>query len=516
MKKHSLYQGYLEKKSRTKSAKMICTDNKTNLQKAIHETRKEFEGILTLVTQDSGGKQIHEVERGIFQRLLALGALLLQVFLMGLNGGDVGLIHTSVDGVVRKRHSIKTRVYYSIFGKITISRWYYWARGVSSACPLDVMLNFPQDCYSYLLQEWGILLGVQGAWDKVTNILKNMLQVDLWNSSLARIAERTSRDVESFYDAHMLQVSEEEGELLVVTVDGKGVPIKKDEPSEKKVRLKKGEKPGKKKMSTVTAIYTVDRHYRKPEDIVKASMPRSNNSNDEKIKKETLARPTPQNKIVKATLEGKKAAFEDLVKQVQQRDPQSNKEHVALVDGERKLRELLIKYLPGFCIILDLYHVLEYLWVAAHVFHAEGSDAANNWVERMLELLLKGRVDDIILYLKGCSHYHELSKAKKATLMKVIGYLDHGKSFMRYDYYIAKGYPIGSGVVEGACKNLVKDRMELSGMRWTIQGAESMLGLRSISVNDLSADFWQFRIEAEYQRLYGSEFENEALIPLAA
>src|SRR5690606_1393339 len=116
------------------------------------------------------------------------------------------------------------RSYYSVFGKIKIARYYYYSRGIGSVYPLDAMMNLSEDSYSYLLQEWGMLLGVQGAWEKVTNILKNMLQIDLWNSCLARIAERTSKEVDSFYASEMLQVPKKEGALLVVTVDGKGIP----------------------------------------------------------------------------------------------------------------------------------------------------------------------------------------------------------------------------------------------------------------------------------------------------
>ena len=84
----------------------------------------------------------------------------------------------------------------------------------------------------------------------------------------------------------------------------------------------------------------------------------------------------------------------------------------------------------------------------------------------MLKLLLQGKIEEIILYLRGHLTYSELRNSKRDILEKVIGYLDRGKDYMRYDYYLSQGYPIGSGVVEGVCRNLVKDRMELVGMRW--------------------------------------------------
>jgi hypothetical protein len=364
---------------------------------------------------------------------------------------------------------------------------------------LDAKLNLPEDSYSYLLQEWGISLGVHGAWEKVTQTLKSMLGIELWNSCLERIAERTGQDVADFYEQHSRIEVEGEAKLLVATVDCKGVPIRKNEPVQKRVRLKKGEKPGKKKMTTVTGLYTIECHHRQVEDIVKDSTIR----NKLEQEKPLSDRPKPKNKIVKATFKGKKAAFEDLAQQVLDRNPGKKKECVALVDGERKLRQLLAQYLPNFCIILDLYHVLEYLWVAAHLFYREGSEQASSWVQSMLRLLLEGKVEDLILYLKGGLMYQELSSSMKASLRKIIGYFDRGKLYMKYDVYISRGYPIGSGVIEGACKNLVKDRMELSGMRWTISGAETMLGLRSISVNQLEKAFWNYRTNSQREHLYG-------------
>ena len=73
---------------------------------------------------------------------------------------------------------------------------------------------------------------------------------------------------------------------------------------------------------------------------------------------------------------------------------------------------------------------------------------------------------------------------------------------MKYDEYLAKGYPVGSGVIEGACRSFVKDRMELAGMRWSEAGAEAMLELRSIKVNNKWDDFWKYFTAKEKGKLY--------------
>lgn len=473
-------------------------ENKTDLQDIIAFARGQFDELLDFVTHPSSQQPVHEVERGIFQQLLILGHSLLQIFLVAFGTGNVGSIHSDKEGVSRRSKGQRSLMYWSIFGKIRIDRSRYWKRESGSVYPLDAMLNLPRNCYSYLLQEWGMLVGVQGAWSKVTTFLKEMLRIDLWSSSCERIAADVAKDVEQFYAEQEAPESSEEGELIAVALDCKGVPIKKEESSKKRVRLKKGEKPGKKKMATVTTTYTIDRHERNVANIVQDMVDES--STVEEVSKSD--RPHPKHKVAKATFAGKEAAVKDLAEQVKRRDPEGRKEGVALMDGEPKLRTLIATYLPSFCIILDLYHILEYLWKAAYVFHSEGTNEASCWVQCMLRSLLQGKVEDIILYLKGHLAYSKLSNAKCEVLEKVVGYLDRGKAFMKYDYYLSKGYPIGSGVVEGACRNLVKDRMELVGMRWTISGAESMLQLRSLAINGLNESFWDFHTTAEKQRLY--------------
>ena len=119
----------------------------------------------------------------------------------------------------------------------------------------------------------------------------------------------------------------------------------------------------------------------------------------------------------------------------------------------------------------------------------------------------------MIVELEGISK--SLNKRKKELLRKVITYLKNGKAHMQYDIYLAKGYPIGSGVIEGACKNLVKDRMEQCGMSWTTAGAEAVLGMRSIQINKMTTDYWGYHIAQERKRLYGTLIENEP-VKLAA
>jgi len=147
--------------------------------------------------------------------------------------------------------------------------------------------------------------------------------------------------------------------------------------------------------------------------------------------------------------------------------------------------------------------VLEKRWLAAYCFHAEGSKAVAAFVNERLRMLLEGKVGRLIGGLRQMGTKHGLTAAKAKSLDSVIGYLENNREQMRYDEYLAAGYPIGSGVAEGACRHVVKDRMERSGMRWTLEGAQAMLHLRTIYLNGDWDKFIDHRIQAEQEELYG-------------
>ncbi len=173
------------------------------------------------------------------------------------------------------------------------------------------------------------------------------------------------------------------------------------------------------------------------------------------------------------------------------------------MDGERALWETQLVYFPEAVGILDLFHVMERLWTAAHCFHAEGSDAAEEFVADRLRGLLEGRVGHVIGGLRQRLTKHQLSGSPRKTLESVITYLENNRDHMHYDKYMNPGFPIGSGVAEGACRHLVKDRLEQTGMRWTVQGAQATLHLRATYLNDQWDEFIEDRIEREQTRLYG-------------
>src|SRR4051794_14920836 len=250
-------------------------------------------------------------------------------------------------------------------------------------------------------------------------------------------------------------------------------------------------------MAAVGAVYTIDPFVRAADEVI-----------DEVMRKEAGARrPRPRDKRVRAELlVGKVALFVWLADEVIRRDPQGSKPVIFLSDGERALHDRQGEYLPEKAIcILDLFHVMERLWKVARCLFDEATQkrAAHQWVEERLKRLLEGRVDAVIRGMRYQATQRGLKGPKRKAVRDAADYLERNRDRMKYDEYLAAGYPIGSGVVEGACRHLVKDRMERTGMRWLPSGAQAMLDLRATYLNGEWDAFWSFHVTQEDELLYG-------------
>lgn len=192
-------------------------------------------------------------------------------------------------------------------------------------------------------------------------------------------------------------------------------------------------------------------------------------------------RPEPRRKHVMAEMtrqvEGrppvtaKAGLFCRLTDEMTARNPVHDRPVICLMDGERDLWDAQAVYFPEAVGILDLFHVLERLWAVAHCFHNEGNDEAKEFVEQRLRDLLQGRVGYVIGGLRRRLNAEKLSGRRRKVMRSALEYLGNNKTYMRNDQYLAAGNPIGSGVAEGACRRLVKDRAEQTGMRWTVEVA---------------------------------------------
>src|SRR5262249_45952521 len=189
--------------------------------------------------------------------------------------------------------------------------------------------------------------------------------------------------------------------------------------------------------------------------------------------------------------------------ELDRRDPAGGKEVVSLMDGQEALWQGKRRHLGDRAVeALDLLHVTPRLWQAAHLFCKEGSAEATELVRERVLRVLKGQSKGVVKGLRRLGTLRRLSGQKKRKLQTICNYLEANEPRRRYDFYLSKGYAVASGVIDGACRHYVKDRMERAGMRWSKAGAQAMLDVRSEHLNGDWDAFQQFRISRETQRLY--------------
>jgi hypothetical protein len=476
-------------------------------ERAFLKAQRGLQAMEAFVEQAARDEQrIDQVERELFSRLLAVGLALLEAFVAAQGDGDAGAELPTGDGrTVRRLKEPHVRRYLSIFGEVLLRRRVYAAREKQQIqrAPLDERLGLPAGEFSYVLEDWLQRLCVKESFHEATSDLRQLLGLAPSERATEQMNQRMAAHAEAFGLQQAAPLPNEEAEILVATADGKGVPMRR--PLEERVRRGprrvKGEKANKKQLAYVGAVYTIDRFRRTADEVV------------EEIarKQRAVDRPTPQHKQVWAEMTrvlegesctGRQRLFVEMAIAAQQRDPTRKKTLVCLMDGEAALWDVQRQWLPRAVGILDLFHVLERLWQVAHVFHREGSPQAEQFVTHHLRLLLAGKVGYVIGHFKRLRDAHALCGSRRRSVSAVIGYYENNRQHMRYDEYLAAGYPIGSGVAEGACRHVVKDRLEQSGMRWTINGAQAMLHLRAVYLNGHWNSFVNYRIETEQATLY--------------
>jgi hypothetical protein len=409
---------------------------------------------------------------------------------------------TNNEGTSLHNHlRIRERNQQSLFGEVKVSRTGYGKRGSDSIYPLDEALELPARSFSYSIQRYVVKHSVQGPFDEGIKHVEEFTGVGVPKRSAEEIVVEAAQDFEDFYKQKVGPPSGETGPILVASVDGKGIPMKKPETHQAPGRrLKKGEKANKKKMATVAAVYTMNPRVRTPQDVVK-SLFRHLYIVEDKDAKEAEKRERPQHKRVWASLEkGKDGTIKEVCEEVERRDPVRVKIRVGVTDGERALQIRVPKLIPGILLILDLLHVLEKLWKVAYVFYAEGSSEAEQWVKDHILSILEGNISQVIKGIRQSATKRGIKGSRLKTLKNVSAYYYRNRKFMRYNEYLEQGLPIASGSVEGACKNLIKDRMERSGMRWSPRSAEAMLKMRATYLSGDFDEYWHFHVARDQER----------------
>ena len=484
------------------------------VETSIAAGEQALQALLTVAREHAGRLEAHEAEKGIFTRRLPIGLAAMKLYFAQHGTGDVGPAVTRADGEILPREKpLRGRDYFSIFGTFKVARTCDRTPGEPGIFPLDAQVNLPKRCDSSFWQEWMTWFEVEHPFQESAGLFAQLFDLDVAESVLMEVAQEAPADDEGFSAQRPVAPEASEGELLVVSVDGKGVPMIKAEAVKLKAKLGSGEKRQKKQEALVGVSYTVAPKPRSPEalaellvepDAARARRRRADTRDD-----------TPRAQQVRrvASLVRTKQEVMELVKaDAERRDPQHRQPLVVLLDGALGLWRLATKLFEEWrhvTCVLDIMPVVGYLWSAANALFGEQSKAGKHWLQQQLTAMLRGRVGYVIGGLRQILTKQRLRQSVRQTLAQVITFLHNHRRWMKYDQYLAMGLPVGTGVVESACGSVVKHRMEGEGQRWSLQGAEAILTLRSLKKShdhDLR-DYWRFHARQMRARLYGRKLK---------
>lgn len=478
---------------------------------SIAQVQQEFQALLTLVSgPDSDQYTAGAIERTLFRRLLALGLGLLRVFFLtraAVRPAAPVVGPTDPPLAAKDRRAV---TYFSVFGKLAFDRHAFTRTGQPVVCPLDADLSLPERCYSDLLRDWMAFSGTDETYRESQTVLERILGLTLSVAALETTTQEAAVDVPAFYAQPPAAAPPTSlGSIIVAQSDGKGVPLVLPQPAKRLVRPAKGAPAGRKREAIVTALYTIPPFLRTPAAVVAALL-------RDPDPPTATGRPRPIRKEVRATLDGKEAAITRLAQRAQQREDPHLQHRVALTDGAEALQAQMLARLPDYTLVLDIIHATEYLWTAANALLGEHHPERTPWVRGHLTALLSGQVGTVLLALETTAADPALTVGQQKTILGTVGYYRRNAPFMRYDVYLALGWPIGTGVVEGACGHLVKDRLEQSGMRWTKPGAQAVLDLRAVRLNGDWEAYWAFHRQRQHEHLYGATTQLPARAELHA
>ena len=353
----------------------------------------------------------------------------------------------------------------------------------------------------------------RGSFDDATEQVRRITGVELGKRQVQELACRSVIDFESFYAQRTPDESQED-DVIVLSCDGKGVVMRPEalrpatkrqaESAQKKLktRLSRGEKRGRKRMAEVCAVYELTPRARTPADILPAT-------EDER----QAARDGPQAKskwVSASVIEDAASMIGEMFEEAHRRDGDHRRAWVVLVDGnngqidaiKREAKERKVKV----TIVVDFVHVMEYLWGAAWCFFDEGDPAAERWVAEKGRAILEGKSGIVAAAIRRKATTLRLDRAKRKNADTCADYLLNKSAHLDYPTALATGWPIATGVIEGACRHLVKDRMDLTGARWGLQGAEAVLKLRALKSNGHFEDYWRYHLAHERRRIHEARY----------
>jgi len=397
----------------------------------------------------------------------------------------------------------------SRFGPVTVTRLAISRHGVPGALrPLDARLNLPPRKHSRgVIRQiaWGV---AQSSYDITVADVRRTTGLKIGKKQAEDLAIHASVDFESFYLDRAVQPVGS-GELVVLTFDGKGVvmlPSGLREGTRKRAEAAAPPKPSsplakkkgknRKRMAEVASVYSLKVVPRSPDDVMR------------ELRKDGpyVPRPKATSKRVWATLKHPIPTAVDLAfYEALGRDEEQEAPWVVLVDGNQQQLDAIessaVNYGVTVTVVIDFIHVLEYLWRAGRALLGKADkEALQEWVSTRARRLLEGKVSNVAAGIRRSATLRKIPKKRREKLDRAVDYLLSHKQYLRYDEYLAAGFPIASGVIEGACRSLVRDRMDITGARWGLSGAEAVLKLRALRQSGDFDEYWSYHGRQELER----------------
>ena len=439
---------------------------------------------------------------------------------------------TGQDGVVRTRAERgRERLLMTKFGQVTVSRIAYRSPGGPNVHPADAALNLPEEKHSHGLRKLTAIEAARGSMEAGCAAVTRATGVQIGKRQAEGLVRRTAMDVDAFY-LWRVALPAPDGHPLVLTFDGKGIVMLPDalRPATAKAaaaaqaklatRLSPGEKNGRKRMAELACVYDAVPVPRTPQDVI------STPAQKRRKKKAQAAKPDGRQKPREPQARGKwltasvthdipaviAAAFDE----AERRDPQHQREWPVLVDGNSTQIEAVTAEAAArgvtVTIVIDFIHVLEYLWKAAWSFFDKGEPASEEWVADQARKILHGKASQVAAGIRRRATTYGYSPAERAGADEAARYLDNKQGYLDYATALAKGWPIATGIIEGACRHIVKDRMDITGARWGLEGAEAVLKLRAlIATGDFDA-YWRFHLRREHERIHHAKYRDSHVL----
>jgi hypothetical protein len=483
-----------------------------DVEMSIAAGQQALQALIQFTREHAGQLEAHAAEKGICKRLLPSGLAAMKLYFAQRGTGDVGASIRRADGVLlTQEKKLRARDYGSLFGTFAVVRTCDRTPGEPGIFPLDAQVNLPARCSSDFLQAWMTVFEVEHPFTESAGWFEQLCDLDLAESVRMAVAQEAPADYESCYTQRPVSQEPPEGELLGVSVDGKGVPMIKAEAVKLTAKLGPGEKRQRKKAALVGVSYTVDAEPRSPEALAELLVDPAEARARRQREGAKDDAPRAQHVRRRASLvRTKPQVMERIRADAERRDPKHRKRWVVLREGALCLWSLATKLFKAWrrvTFVLDSMHVVGDLWRAANALFREGSKAGKRWVHGKLTEMLRGRVGDVIGGLRPILTKKKRRTPVRDTLQRVITCFHNHQRWMKYDQYLAAGLPVATGVVESACGSVVKHRMAGEGKRWSLDGAEAILALRSLKKShdhDLR-DYWRFHARQMRTRLYASK-----------